>query len=130
MWCINTYEFTCVAQNKFEGQYKNNDLNIELILNLEDDNITVPGLDGLESCYGYLSGKLNGNWIILKVKEQNLNKAIVRMTCDRGNDAEDVTLELRDDELLLYQSENYIKTIQAKKYVKIPKPLILKKIIN
>lgn len=113
---------------EFSGKFRNKELQIDCELNLDDDNVAVPGLEGLEFCYGHLTGKLNGNWIILVVKEVKENKAWVRMTCDRGNDAGDVRLELQGDTLLVYQEDNYIKCIQGKKYGRLPKPLVLKRI--
>ena len=51
------------AQDKFKGNFTNDELKIKLALNLYNDDIPVPGLE-LDSCYGYLQGSLNGVWII------------------------------------------------------------------
>ena len=116
----------CSAQIK--GRFYNEDQKALFVINLERDTIDVPGLEGLETCYGVLSGNLNGRWIILKVKSQKESSAVVRVTCDRGNDAEDITLTLRGDELIMQQKDNYIKCVQGKKYAKLPKQFIFKRI--
>lgn len=106
----------------FRGHYVNDALKVKLELNADSASIVVPGLPD-EFCYGYLQGNLNGTWIILKVVKRKENKLTVRAVCDNGSDAQ--TLEFTLDEkgkLLMRQIDDaLIKTIEGKKYVKLPK---------
>lgn len=115
------------AQDAFKGKYRNTDFNFVLTFDLTEEKIDVPGLEGLETCYGYFQGNLNGTWIILKVKKLDENKAVVRVACDRGNDAEDIELTVTESGLSFTQEEGCIKTIKDNKYVKLPKVIELKR---
>jgi len=110
----------------FKGKFMNKEFNVQCKLNLYEDVIEVPGLE-LETCYGFIQGQINGCWMILKVKEIQENTAVVRAVSERGSDAQDLKLKMTDQGLEIQQTEGYIKGIQGKKYVKLPKPLILTK---
>lgn len=125
--CMMLLPAVLSAQDAFKGKYKNTDFNFILRFDLTEENIDVPGLEGLEKCYGYFQGNLNGTWIILKVKKLEENKAVVRVACDRGNDAEDVELTVTENGLSLIQEDGCIKTIKDNKYVKLPKVIELKR---
>ncbi len=114
-----------VSAQKYKGHFANEDLKIKLELNLYGDSIPVPGLE-MDSCYGYLQGNLNGTWVILRVKNLEDKKAIVRASCDNGSDTQDLELVATDSTVTLRQiDEANIKTISGKKYVKLPKQIIL-----
>lgn len=110
----------------FRGKFKNTEYNIQSHINLYDESIEVPGLE-LETCYGYLQGRINGCWMILKVKEIKDNTAVVRAVSERGSDAQDLKLKITEEGLEIEQTEGYIKGIKGNKYVKLPKKLVLAK---
>jgi hypothetical protein len=110
----------------FKGKFKNAELNIQCQLNLYEDIIEVPGLE-LETCYGFLQGRINGCWMILKVKEIDGTTAVVRVVSEKGSDAQDLKLKLTGNELEIQQENGYIKGIQGNKYVKLPKVLKMTK---
>ncbi len=115
------------AQEAFKGTYHNSDLGIRIKLNLEADNIPVPGLE-LDSCYGYIQGNIYGSWIILKVKSVSENKAVVRVMSERGDVAEDLKLTMSEEGLKMEQVKDaYIKGVANRKYVKLPSVIILTK---
>lgn len=120
---------TMWAQEQFAGMYQCKELNATLVLNLAEKNIALKDLD-FDETYGYLRGELNGTWVVLKVKKVDGNKALVRMVSDMGIDAQDVELKLTDSgdlELKLVGEQN-MKTIQERKYVKMPKVSVFKKL--
>ena len=107
--------------NQFRGKFRNENLKLNLVLNLYAANIPIPGLE-MDSCYGYLHGNINGSWAILKVKNIETNRAIVRMVSDRGSDAQDVELVITDSGLTFRQVDDVnIKGVANGKYVKLPK---------
>ncbi|MBR3454488.1 MAG: hypothetical protein IKH26_04110 [Bacteroidaceae bacterium] len=110
----------------FKGKFKNAELNIQCQLNLYEEVIEVPGLE-LETCYGFLQGQINGCWMILKVKEIQGDAAVVRVVSEKGSDAQDLKLKVTEQGLEIQQTEGYIKGIQGRKYVKLPKSLLLNK---
>lgn len=115
------------AQSPLNGTYYNRELNIRLKLNLDASNIPVPGLE-VDSCYGYLTGNINSMWVVLKVKKNEGNKAVVRAICEKGDNAQDLELILDDDKLTVKQIDDaFIKGIKDRKYVKLPKPFTLTK---
>lgn len=115
------------AQSPLNGTYFNKELNIRLKLHIDNADIPVPGLE-LDSCYGYLTGTINSMWVILKVKKNEGNKGLVRAMCEKGDNAQDLEIELKEDKLYVKQvDDNFIKGIKDRKYVKLPKPFILTK---
>lgn len=115
------------AQSQFDGTYFNKDLYIRMKLHLDAADIPVPGLE-LDSCYGYINGNINSMWVILKVKQNDGKKAVVRAMCEKGDNAQDIELTLQDDKIIMKQvKDSYIKGIKDRKYVKLPKVIELKK---
>lgn len=114
------------GQQPFKGLFTNEQFAVKSEVNLYETDIPVPGME-LDSCHGYLQGKLNGTWVILKVKTLDEEGALVRAANDRGSDAQDVRITLSEDgSLLLRQVDgNSIKGVEGKKYVRLPKPFIL-----
>lgn len=118
----------CQAQDAFQGTFFNKELNIHARLHLEAKDIPVPGLE-LDSCYGYLQGNLNGSWVILRVKSLDEKKAVVRAVSERGADAQDLEIQTTEEGISLKQvGGSYIKGVEKRKYVKLPKPFVLKRI--
>lgn len=117
------------AQSPLNGTYYNRELNIRMKLHLDSANIPVPGLE-VDSCYGYITGNINSMWVILKVKKSDSGKALVRAMCEKGDNAQDLELTLSEsgEEISFRQvDETFIKGIKDRKYVKLPKLVILKK---
>lgn len=116
------------AQRPFEGYFSSDQLDVHSELNLYADSIPVPGLE-MDHCYGYLQGRLNGTWVILKVKEIKKDRALVRAVSDRGSDGQDIELRLLPTGNIEARltGDNNIKGIEGRKYVKFPRPLLLNK---
>lgn len=114
------------AQRPFEGYFLNNDLDISCRINLYADSIPVPGLE-TDSCYGYIQGRINGTWILLRQKEASREHILMRAVSDRGSDAQDIEFVLGEDgQIIMRQVDGaYIKGIEKRKYVKLPKNVVL-----
>lgn len=120
---------TVFCQTGYKGFFRSDELKASLMLNLENNDITIEDL-GLDGTYGYMKGNLNATWVVLKVKKIDKKKAVVRMVSDNGNDGQDVELVLTTDGdliLKLVGGEQNIKTVSNRKYVKLPKEVIFKK---
>lgn len=117
---------TAMAQT-FKGNFRNEELKITVVLDLYNDSVPVPGMED-ELCYGYLRGNLNGMWVILKVLKLEEGKALVRAACDNGSDVQNLEIQPVDDKLQIKQVDDaFIKGIEGKKYVKLPKPFFVHK---
>ena len=123
-----TVAITATAQNQLNGTFQNRELGIRAHLNLEARDIPVPGMEDLDSCYGYFQGNLNGSWYILNVKSRDNKKTIVRVACDRGDNAQDLEICPTDSGISVKQiGAGYMRGIARRKYVKLPKPFYLTK---
>lgn len=113
---------------EFRGHYLNQEYKIRFELNLDSAAIEVPGLPD-DRCYGFLQGNLNGTWIVLKVINRKEGKATVRCACDNGSDGQTLELALKGDSILTMRQtgDANIKTIEGRKYVKLPKVVEFKK---
>lgn len=118
------------AEEPFRGLFTCEEFAVSCQLNLYASDIPVPGLEE-ELCYGYLKGRLNGTWMILRVKELADSEALVRAVNDKGSEAQDLRLTLTPTGVELRQVDgNSMKGVEGKKYVKLPKPLILRRMKN
>ncbi len=126
--CVALATLSGWAQEQFQGLWQCETLQVTLLINLAEKNITLKDFEG-EDTYGYLKGDLNGTWVILKVKEVKGKKALVRMVSDIGYDAQDVEFRLTENGTMEMKlvGEQVMKTTEKGKYVKMPKVAIFKK---
>lgn len=126
---VNSDSAQSQAQEKpvMRGNYYNKDLNISLKLNAYSKSIAVPGFE-MDSCYGYLQGAINGTWVMLKVKEQDADRVLIRTVSDRGGDACDLEIKAVPEGVTLRQTDGQpIKGVANGKYVKLPKVITFSK---
>lgn len=115
------------ADEPFRGLFTCERFSVCCQLNLYAADIPVPGLEE-EMCFGYLKGRLNGTWVILRVKELSEEEALVRAVNDKGSEAQDLRLTLTSTGVELRQVDgSSMKGVEGKKYVKLPKPLVLER---
>lgn len=108
----------------YEGKFENKEFGINLVLNLYEEVIEVPGLE-LETCYGYFDGRINGKWLILKVKQMSEKYAVARVVSERGADAIDMKFIYSEGNIILEPEDaNVMKGVKDRKYVKLPKKLL------
>ena len=126
--CVALATLSGWAQEQFQGLWQCETLQVTLLINLAEKNITLKDFEG-EETYGYLKGDLNGTWVILKVKEVKGQKALVRMVSDIGYDAQDVEFRLTENGTMEMKlvGEQVMKTTEKGKYVTMPKVTIFKK---
>lgn len=115
---LNTF-----AQRPYDALYRNEELDISAELNLYEKTIAVPDAED-EKCYGYLRGRLNGVWAIMKVIDFDNQKATVRLVNDLGFEAQTVELSCNAaDNVVTVKlvKDNNMKSVKDRKYVKLPK---------
>lgn len=132
MLAVLTFAFASMygqesATNAYKGKFMNKDLRIQANIDFYNQSISVPGFE-LDSCYGFVQGRINGVWIILKVKDVGKKKAVVRAASENGSEAVDLEFSITEDGLSMRQIDDVcIKGIEGRKYVKLPKDLELKR---
>ncbi len=111
-------------ENDFKGSFFNSKYRINLVIDLENESVVVPGLSFLGQTHGYMGGNIYGVWMITSCKVKK-DEATIRMSNDQGADAQTVRLTSTDDGGLDYQvvGDNEVKRIEGRKLVKIPATL-------
>lgn len=114
----------------FNGKIVNSEYNIYICMNFYNPNIVVPG----QSVYGKLPGyigttKSNYVWLITSAKIKDKNTASLSLINDYGSEDLTCTLILNADNTYTLKQEDgaALKIVADRKYVKIPKTIILKK---
>lgn len=109
------------AQEMAKGSFLDEKRMIRIEINLKESDVPVPGLE-MECCYGYIQGNINGTWAILKVKKLDEKMALVRAVSDKGDVAQDIEFTFTEDGFTMKQvGDSFIKAIENRKYVKLPK---------
>lgn len=111
----------------FQGYFVNNEYNVYLKINLQDNNITIPGHELFGELPGYL-GKTNNSfvWIVTSGKQKH-DKATLSLINDYGS--EDLTAEiaLKGDSVLVFRQleGSALKVPNKGKWQKLPKEFTL-----
>ena len=112
------------GNKEYKGTFYNKDYHVRMRMNLEKMDIPVPGMEDLDSCYGVITGQINGMWLLLKVIEKSDKKAVVRAVSERGADAQNMEVQLTEDGISVrLTGGTYLKGVAKNKYVKLPKPM-------
>ncbi len=116
------------GEKNYKGTFYNKEYHVRMKMNLERADIPVPGMEDLDSCYGYIEGRVNGMWLLLKVMEKTDKKAVVRAVSERGADAQNMEMKLTETGISVKLiNGTYLKGVGKNKYVKLPKPMELEK---
>lgn len=118
----------------FSGEFVSDELGLRLHLNLDEEDILIPGMSFLGPTNGYLDGKTNnhvyGVWMLLRFSAEG-DKAKLRFTNDIGSDSQDIVLTRIDDDTFEYKAvgTNVITKVEGgRKLVKIAASTTLRRI--
>lgn len=138
--CPETGNYSEGAENEtpksvFSGEFECKETGFRLHLNLDAEDILIPGMSFLGPTNGYLDGVTNnhvyGVWMLLKFDFSNDGKKVrLRFSNDIGSDSQDVDLTLLDDDSIKYEAigTNTIRKVEGgKKLVKTPSVMVLKR---
>ena len=127
-FCLFFATITNMAQdNKFKAHIYNKVYDVEIVMDLAEEHITIPGQAILGQVFGYLKKTTDSRvWAIMSANISKDGKtAEIEMVNDYGS--EDLNAELRynnDGTYTLKQlSGSTIKIANNKKWVKLPKEL-------
>ena len=126
---------TTYAQNLkvFKGYLYNNEYQVYLDIDFYQKNILVPNQEIFGQLPGYFGAKRDTRkWLITDAKISNDSTAQISIINDYGSEDLSATLHRdKNGQYILKQGEGSpIKIVVNRKWVKIPKTLILTKIVN
>lgn len=130
-----TITLTTYAQNLkvFKGYLYNNEYQVYLDIDFYQKNILVPNQEIFGQLPGYFGAKRDTRkWLITDAKLSNDSTAQISIINDYGSEDLSATLHRdKNGQYILKQGEGSpIKIVVNRKWVKIPKTLILTKIEN
>lgn len=118
--CVIAY--TVSAQKPFKCKLVNKEDKINLVIDLYEESIPVPGMDMFGPLHGYMNGNVYGIWMITSAKVLNDKEATIRLSNDFGSETQEIKLTVENDST--YNAELVdgvvIKKVVKKKLVKIP----------
>jgi hypothetical protein len=114
-------------ESKFKTHIYNKVYDVEIVMNLNEESITIPGQEVLGKVFGYLKKKTDARvWAIMSAEiSKDGKKAEVEMVNDYGSEDLNAELTYNDDGTytLRQLSGSTIKIANNKKWVKLPKEL-------
>ena len=114
-------------ESRFKANIYNKVYDVEIVMNLNEESITIPGQEVLGKVFGYLKKKTDARvWAIMSAEiSKDGKKAEVEMVNDYGSEDLNAELTYNDDGTytLRQLSGSTIKIANNKKWVKLPKEL-------
>ncbi len=124
-----TLAWMAAAQNPFKCKLINKEEKINLVIDLYEESIPVPGMDMFGPLHGYMNGNVYGIWMITSAKIINEKEASIRLSNDFGSETQEIKLTVENDST--YNAELVdgvvIKKVIKKKLVKIPQKITFTK---
>ena len=123
---------TTYAQTPFKCKLYDKENRINLVINLYEESVPVPGLDMFGPLNGYMNGNIYGIWMITSCKVKNEKEATIRLSNELGSENQEIELSVENDSIFRAKLKDgvSVKKVVNKKLVKIPKELIFKKTAN
>lgn len=118
------------GESVFNGVFCNDDTGFRLHLNLDEENVEIPGMSFLGLTHGYLDGKTNnhvyGVWMLVS-HQMHGNQVRLRFSNDIGSDSQDILLTALNDSTFLYETTggNCIRKVSGRKLEKTPSTMML-----
>lgn len=99
---------------------------IDLIIDLYEESILVPGMEMFGPMNGYMAGDIYGMWYVTGFDIQSDKKVLLKVANDLGSENQKILLTQQSDStwLLQFQGHQVVKRVKGKKLVKIPGEMI------
>lgn len=119
----------CYAQTPFKCKLYDKENRINLVINLYEESVSIPGLDMFGPLNGYMNGNIYGIWMITSCKVKNDKEATIRLTNEFGSENQEIELSVENDSIYRAKLTDGVsmKKVINKKLVKIPKELTFRK---
>ncbi len=118
-----------VAQSTFKGTFVSREEKLNLVLDLYQESVEVPGMEMFGPMHGYLNGNVYGVWSVTSAAVKDARTAVLRLSNDLGSETQEVRLTQTSDSTYLFEQVDgvVIKKVVKKKLVKIPSKIIFLK---
>jgi len=102
---------------------------VNLVMNLYEESIEVPGMEMFGPMNGYLGGNIYGVWSITSFEIKDNKNAKLRVSNDLGSETQEIQLTQQNDSTwkMDFLGRNVVKRVNGKKLVKIPATYLMKK---
>lgn len=102
---------------------------IDLVMDLYEESIEVPGMEMFGPMNGYLGGNIYGVWSITSFKIASEKSASLRVSNDLGSETQKIELTQLNDSTwkMAFVGHSVVKRVNGKKLVKIPDTFLMKK---
>lgn len=99
---------------------------IDLVFDLYEESILVPGMEMFGPMNGYMAGDIYGVWYVTGFDIQSDKKVILKVANDLGSENQKMLLTQQSDStwLLQFQGHQVVKRVKGKKLVKIPSEML------
>ncbi len=113
---------TATAQEVFKGTFHSREEKLNLVLDLYQESVEVPGMEMFGPMHGYLNGNVYGVWTVTSANVKDARTAVLRLSNDLGSETQEVRLTQTNDSTYLFEQVDgvVIKKVVKKKLVKIP----------
>ncbi len=118
-----------VAQDTFKGTFFSREEKLNLVLDLYQESVEVPGMEMFGPMHGYLNGNVYGVWSVTSATVKDTRTAVLRLSNDLGSETQEVRLTQTTDSTYLFEQVEgvVIKKVVKKKLVKIPSKIVFLK---
>ena len=126
--CLLAIIAVMASAQTMKGYYYNDEYQLYLRINAEEQNVVVPDQEIYGELPGYFGSKRDGRlWLITEAKMKDKNKLYITVINDYGSeDFEAVLSEDKEHRITMkHKSGSTFKIVVNKKYVKIPKEIVL-----
>ena len=102
---------------------------INLIIDLYDESIEVPGMQMFGPMNGYLNGNIYGVWYVTGFDIKDDKNVTIKVANDLGSENQKISLTQTSDSTwtMKFEGQQVVKRAVGKKLVKIPRELVMKK---
>lgn len=117
------------AQKPFKVTLYSKEEKLNLVLDLYEETVEVPGMEMFGPMQGYLNGNVYGTWMVTSSEVKNGKKALIRLSNDLGSETQEVELTRENDSTYCFRQLNgaVIKRAVNRKLIKIPSKIVFLK---
>lgn len=126
--CLAT-TFAFSTERPWKIRLHSQEENINVVLDLYEESVNVPGMDMFGPMNGYMNGNIYGTWSVTSSKILNDKTAMVGFSNDLGSETQRTTITHDTDStwVMKFEGANVVKRVNGKKLVRIPSEITFKK---
>lgn len=117
------------GQTPWRLSLSNSEERIDLVIDLHNESIEVPGLELFGPLNGYLGGDIYGVWYVTSFDISAKGRATIKVANDLGSEVQKIALEQLTDSTwsMKLLSPNVVKRVKGRRLVKIGSQFVMKR---